>query len=609
MTASTFDVDTVLKNLPNSPGIYKMLDAHHKVIYIGKAKNLKKRVSSYFYRNQTSKLKALVSNIADIDLIVTANEHEALLLESNLIKKLHPRFNVLFRDDKSYPYIYLSAHEDFPRMDFHRGAKGEKGYYFGPYPSAHAVRESLNLLQKMFMIRQCTDSFFKNRSRPCIQYQIKRCTAPCVGYIDSTTYLGNVKLAKLFLEGNNQQLLSTILKKMEAASTEMAYELAAKYRDTLTILRSILEKQVVITDKGDVDIIAIAVEAEQCCIEILFVRNGRMIGNHAYFPQIPGETTSEDILTDFIPQFYLNSLHQRDIPKGILLNLKLSDANWFSRSLQIEAKHPVKVRFPIKEEEKRLVDMAYQNARTKLASHLMGKIGFMRRFEALQSALQLDNLPRQIECFDISHTFGEATVASCVVFDQEGMRKDRYRRFNIKDIQKGDDYGALRQAITRRFTRIKEGGGELSDVVIIDGGKGQLKQAEEVLEELQIAGTTILSIAKGPGRKAGLEKIYRAGKKEPIDLNPDSLAMHLLQQIRDEAHRFAITSHKSQREKKRKTSRLQDIPGIGVKRRKQLLQFFGGLQQLEQASIDQIALVPGISRFLAKEIYDKLRNK
>lgn len=607
--AAKFDAKTYLKNLTERPGVYQMLAEDGNVLYVGKAQNLKKRVASYFSRSQTNvKTKTLVKQIHDIKVIITETDSEALLLENNLIKKYQPKYNVLFRDDKSYPYIYLATAAKFPRIDFYRGSKKKKGAYYGPYPSAGAVRESLNLLQKLFKIRQCSDIFFNNRTRPCIQYQIKRCSAPCVGYISAEDYQQSIALAKLFLEGKNLQLMTDLIKKMELAARQLDYEQAAIYRDQIANLRKIQEQQYITSDGHDVDVIAVAKEKHDASVQVLMFRAGRLIGNRVFYPKVTAELEPQDVIAGFLSQYYLTPIHQKDIPKEILIAEPLADTDWLARVLAETASYKVKIYKPTRGERRRWLQMAIANAQSALKAHLASKLNYVKRIQALQKTFKLANLPQRLECFDVSHSSGEATVASCVVFDSQGPTTKDYRRFNIEGVTKGDDYGALRQALNRRYTRIKMGEGVLPDVIIIDGGKGQLHQAEGVLEELQISGVSLLGIAKGASRKPGLETIFISGEPNGIALPPDSLALHLLQQIRDEAHRFAITGQKRRLEKQRKVSTLESIPAVGPKRRKALVNYFGGLQEIKKASVAELAKVPGISQALAREIYDRLHG-
>jgi len=597
---STFDAKAYLKTLTGRPGVYRMLSASGEVLYVGKARNLKKRVSSYFTGSDNAKKRALVAQIANIEVTVTHTESEALILENHLIKELQPRYNVLLRDDKGYPYIFLSTEQEFPRLAFHRGAKREKGRYFGPYPSAWAVRESLNLLQKLFPVRQCEDAFFRNRSRPCLQYQIKRCTAPCVGLIDQETYREHVRHASLFLEGKSHQIIDELVERMEAASQALEFERAARYRDQIAGLRRLQERQYVSGESGDLDIVACALGGGMCCVQVFYIRRGRNLGNRAYFPQVPEHADEAEVLAAFIPQYYLD----KEVPSEVLVSHELSDADLLEDVLGRQAGRRVAVAQRVRGERLRWVQMAVTNAKHALAARLASKAGMHSRFEALRDALGLDDLPNRLECFDVSHTMGEATVASCVVFDLEGPVKSDYRRFNIEGIAKGDDYGAMRQALMRRYTRLKEGEGRLPDVLFIDGGRGQVNEARKVLEELQVVDVMIVGVAKGPDRRAGMETLFIAGAAAPVSLPPDSPSLHLIQQIRDEAHRFAIVGHRGRRQKARNTSILETIPGMGPKRRQLLLKQFGGLREIERAGVEDLASVQGISKELAQRIYD-----
>lgn len=601
-----FDAKSFLKTLTHKPGVYRMLDKQGDVIYVGKARNLLKRVGSYFTRSQQApKTQVMVSQIAHIEITVTHTENEALILENNLIKELKPRYNILLRDDKSYPYIYLSA-DKFPRLSVHRGAKRGKGQYFGPYPSAGAVRETLNLLQKLFLVRQCEDSFYRNRSRPCLQYQIKRCTAPCVGLVDESAYAEDVRHATLFLQGKDSQVIDELARRMETASQALEFERAARYRDQIVSLRRIQEKQYVSNDQGgDVDIIVSALRDGRGCVQVFYIRGGHNLGNKTFFPKHPPDIDGAELLSAFLPQFYLG----RKAPGEILINHALDDAAWLSEALAEERGGRVSISSNVRGDRARWLQMAVTNVEDALLRHIHSKAGLRQRFESLQDALGMDEIPARLECFDISHTMGEATVASCVVFNEEGPLKTDYRRFNIEGITGGDDYAAMDQALTRRYKRIKQGEGKLPDILFIDGGKGQLSAAMRVLEELQILGIALIGIAKGPERKAGLETLFLSGSSTPIILPPDSPALHLIQHIRDEAHRFAITGHRQRRAKARGTSTLEDIPGIGAKRRRDLLNRFGGWQEIARAGVEDLAQVNGISRELAQRIYDTFHGE
>lgn len=603
--ATVFDAKAFLKTLAPLPGVYRMLDAAGEVLYVGKARNLKRRVASYFRANPDSaKVRSLVAQIRAIDVTLTHTEAEALILESTLIKRYRPRYNVLLRDDKGYPYLHLSA-EDYPRLSLHRGARRAPGRYFGPYPNARAVRETLQLLQKVFRLRPCEDSFFRNRSRPCLQYQIKRCSAPCTGLIDRTGYQRDVTDAVRFLEGRSSELIDELVARMEQAAARLQYEQAGVYRDQIVQLRQIQERQYVSGERGDLDVLAAAVQGGSACVQVFFFRDGRLLGNNKYFPKLPADgETPASVLAAFIPQYYLS----KDIPAELLINQPLPEAGLLAQALSQRAGHKVTLSQRVRGERARWLELATRNAVHALAAQLSSRAGLHRRFEALQEALHLATLPQRMECFDVSHTLGEATVASCVVFDDEGPRRTDYRRYNISGVTPGDDYGAMHQALERRYTRLREDDALLPDILFIDGGKGQLAQAKAVLDELQVAGVVLVGVAKGSDRRAGLEVLHLSGRKAPIILPPDSPALHLVQQIRDEAHRFAITGHRQKRAQQRRTSVLETIDGVGPKRRQRLLKQFGGLQQLARAGVEDIARVDGISRALAQRIYDAFHS-
>ncbi|HFC53125.1 MAG TPA: excinuclease ABC subunit UvrC [Gammaproteobacteria bacterium] len=599
-----FDSREFLKTLTSRPGVYRMMDGAGKVIYVGKARNLKRRLASYFRKNLSSpKTRSMVAQIRRVEITITHTENEALILENNIIKELKPRYNILLRDDKSYPYIHLSTGHRHPRLTLHRGAKRGKGRYFGPYPSAGAVRETLNLMQKLFRVRQCEDSFYANRSRPCLQYQIERCSAPCTGAIDDDRYLEEVRHAELFLEGRSNAVIDRLVERMQAASAALEFEQAARYRDQIATLRRVQERQYVSGSGGDLDVVAARVRNGVGCVQLFSIRNGRNLGNRCWFPRHTDRADASELLAAFLPQYYLGS--GREIPPEILLNQPLEESEWLAGALTERAGGRVVLRHRLRGERRRWVQMAEANADAALETMLAGKSNMRHRFEALQEALELEELPRRIECFDISHTFGESPVGACVVFDINGPVKSDYRRFNIRQVAAGDDYAALQQALLRRYTRVKKGEGKLPDVLIVDGGKGQLSQAARVLEELQITGVTLLGIAKGPSRKPGRETLFLSGCKRPLILPGSSPALHLIQQLDSEAHRFAIGGHRRQRGKARTSSALEEIRGLGPKRRRQLLQQFGGLQEVARAGIDDLARVSGISRELAERIYER----
>ncbi len=601
-----FDTEHFLQELTSKPGVYQMLDAAGIVIYVGKAKNLKKRVSSYFRKTgQTPKTQVMVSQIANIEILVTHTESEALLLENNLIKNLKPRYNILLRDDKSYPYIFLSDQDRFPRLAFHRGARKNKGRYFGPFPNGHSVKSSLNLLQKLFPVRQCEDSFYKNRSRACLQYQIKRCSAPCVGLVSEADYAEDVRHTILFLEGKSNQVIDELIKRMDEAAAQLEYEKAALHRDQIVSLRRLQETQYVSNEKGDLDVIAIEYQQGIACIQVFFIRDGLNLGNKSFFPKNARHQTVSELLSAFIAQFYLSSLKtDRLIPSLILVSHPFEDQALIETVLKEQSGHKVEIRDKVRGERLRWLQMALANAQTALLSRLSNRASVVERFKELQKALNMDTVPERLECFDISHSSGEATVASCVVFDQSGPLKSDYRRFNIDNITPGDDYAAMHQALTRRYIRAAKGDGRLPDLLVIDGGKGQVKQARDVLEELQLNSVRIIGITKGEGRKAEHDTLLLSETNEKVILPSNSKAMHLLQHIRDEAHRFAITGHKTRRAKARKTSQLEKISGLGPKRRQELLKQFGGLQEVARAGVEDLAKIKGISKSLAQKIYD-----
>jgi excinuclease ABC subunit C len=606
MSLPAFDAEAFLQTLPQKPGVYRMLDAAGGCLYVGKARNLKARVTSYFRASGLSaKTMALVNRIADIQITVTRSETEALLLEQSLIKSERPPYNVVLRDDKSYPYIYLTDHPDFPRLTFHRGAKKKTGRYFGPFPSAGAVRESLNILQKLFRLRHCDDSFFKNRSRPCLQYQIRRCSGPCVGLVEQGDYREDVELAVLFLEGKSSTVLEAFKAKMQAAADELDFERAAKYRDQIARLRRVQEQQYVHAAEGDVDLFAVAEASGSCCVQALFVRAGRLLGQRTWFPRNDLGLSADEMLDAFVSQYYLGG-PERDLPRAVITASHLADADVLASALTLRGGRRVEVVHQVRGQRARWLAMARDNAAQALNAFVADKRNVYARLVALQDALGLDDVPQRLECFDISHTMGEATVASCVVFDSNGPLKSDYRRFNIEDVAPGDDYGAMEQALRRRYTRLKQGEGKLPDVLVIDGGVGQVARAEAVLEQLQVDDVVVLGIAKGPSRRPGLEKFIVGGTE--IRMPPQGDADMLLQQIRDEAHRFAITGHRQRRQKSRRQSEIDEIPGVGPKRRRELLTHFGALSALRGASIEEIAKVPGISRKLAQDIYGALHG-
>ena len=597
----------LIMSLPPKPGIYRMLGAKGEVLYVGKARNLRKRVQSYFRASGlAARVMLLMHQAQNIEITVTHTETEALLLENNLIKTLLPRFNILLRDDKSYPYIFISDGQEFPRIGFHRGAKREKGRYFGPYPSSYGVRETLNLLQKIFRVRQCHDSFFRNRSRPCLQYQIKRCSGPCVGLIEPERYTADVQQAVMFMEGKSQSLVRESIKQMEQASDKQDFETAALFRDRIAMLKRIQEKQYITGEGGDADVMAIAATPEAACIVVTWIRGGQNLGSKSFFPRMGAESTPWEMLDAFLSQYYLSG---RTIPARIYLSEAIVDRALLQRAFSEHAGKKIALTVNPRGAPRRWMQMAKFNAADALRRHLAGKINMQGRFETLRDALKLESTPERIECFDISHTMGEAAVASCVVFDVNGPVKSDYRRFNIAGIEPGDDYGAMTQALTRRYRRVKEGEGRLPDLLLIDGGKGQLSAAEAVLQELQLEDMKLVAVAKGRERKPGKEQLFLSGSRRPTILPADSSGLHLIQQVRDEAHRFAIAGHRQRRGRARTTSTIERIPGIGGKRRQALLKNFGGLREVACAGVEDLTRVPGISQELAQKIYDAFHGE
>ncbi|HEY5702167.1 MAG TPA: excinuclease ABC subunit UvrC [Gammaproteobacteria bacterium] len=606
LNKDNFDPKSFARTLTSRPGVYRMLDSDHKVIYVGKARNLKKRVASYFTRSSqhSPKTRVMVNAIAAIEVTVTHTENEALILENNLIKELRPRYNIWFRDDKSYPYLYLSSDQEFPRLSYYRGARRGKGRYFGPYPSAGAARKTVHLIQKLFRLRSCTDSFFANRSRPCLQYQIKRCTAPCVDFISADEYQKDVRHAMMFLEGKNEEVIGALLEPMQEAAEHLDYERAAQYRDQISNLRKVQEHQYITAEKGDIDIIACQLNSGAACVQMLFIRGGLNLGSKSFFPRTTIGTTEAELLEAFIPQFYIDQSVQRMIPDEILLSHAPEDKELLESVLSEKSGRKISLKHRLRGERARWLEMASENAAIMLKQHLDGKLSQQTRLEELQELLKLDEPIERIECFDISHTQGEATVASCVVFGPQGPVSSDYRRFNIEGITAGDDYAAMEQVLTRRYTRVKKEEGRLPDLILIDGGKGQISSAKKVMEELQTGDITLVGVAKGPSRKPGLEALIIARDNKTIRLEQSSPVLHLIQNIRDEAHRFAITGHRLRRKKKRNQSSLETIEGVGQKRRQNLIRHFGGLQGIIRAGVEDLAKVPGINKNLARKIYD-----
>ncbi|QQZ27472.1 excinuclease ABC subunit UvrC [Thiothrix subterranea] len=596
-----FDPQDFLRTAPHKPGVYRMLGKDGTVLYVGKAKDLKNRLSSYFRGTLTnSRIFAMVKQICNVEIAITNTEAEALLLESNLIKQHSPRYNILLKDGKGYPYIHITAGE-YPRIEFYRGSRKQPGQYFGPYPSVGAVRQTMHLMKKLFKARQCEDSYFANRSRPCLEYQIKRCSGPCVGMIDKHDYDQSIRHAVQFLQGRTQDVIDELVQKMESAAQMLNFEKAAEHRDLIESLRHISQQQYVSGSNGNVDVVSICLGSGVASVQVFTVRNGNNLGNRNFFPKLPdGDVASAEILSSFLAQYYLN----HDVPGEILVSELPDDADVLADMLTLKQGRKVVIRQPQRGERSKWVELAQRNAEQALQMQVLSKAGMQQRLFALQEALGMSGLPARMECFDISHTMGEATVASCVVFDLNGPLKSEYRRYNIEGIQPGDDYAAMHQALTRRFRRAVEQAGKLPDILFIDGGKGQVSQALAVLHELNVTGVDVVGVAKGEGRKPGLETLIIEQGSERLALPEHSAALHLIQQIRDEAHRFAITGHRARRQKARTQSPLEQIEGLGAKRRQVLLQQFGGLKAIERASAEELAKVSGISPALARKIYD-----
>jgi excinuclease ABC subunit C len=598
-----FDPSAFLSTCSGRPGVYRMFDIDGKLLYVGKAKNLKKRLASYFRKTgHAPKTGALVARIAQVETTITANETEALLLEQTLIKESRPPYNILLRDDKSYPYVHLSDGE-FPRLSIHRGAKKAKGRYFGPYPSAGAIRESLSILQKTFHVRQCEDSFYKNRTRPCLQYQIKRCKAPCVNLVEPQVYNEDVRHSVMFLEGRSNALTDELNALMEKSAMNLDFEHAAELRDQIGLLRRVQDQQSMDGGTGDVDVVAAFVNPGGACVHLISVRGGRVLGSKNFFPQVGIEEEVGEVMSAFLAQYFLGG-GERELPGEVIVNVvgedfpALIDAIDASRGREIIISHRVRGT------RARWQQLAVTNAEQALMARLANRQHVTARFEALAQVLKLEEPPQRLECYDISHSSGEATVASCVVFGPEGPIKSDSRRDTA-----GDDYAAMHQALTRRFSRIKDGEGKLPDILLVDGGKGQLSMARDVMNELAIPDLILLGVAKGATRKAGFETLYLNDAAHEFTLKGDSPALHLIQQIRDEAHRFAITGHRARRGKTRRTSTLEGVAGVGPTRRRDLLKHFGGLQELSRASIEEIAKAPGISKKLAESIYANLHSE
>ncbi|MXS81705.1 excinuclease ABC subunit UvrC [Nitrosomonas oligotropha] len=604
MTNSGFNAKEFCRNLPLQPGVYRMLNAKGEVIYVGKAVSLRKRVSSYFQKsNLAPRTQLMVSQVSGIETTVTRSEAEALLLENNLIKSLKPRYNILFRDDKSYPYVILSGHK-FPRLGFYRGVLDKTHQYFGPYPNAGIVRESIQLLQKIFRLRTCEDSVFSNRTRPCLLYQIKRCSGPCIQQISPQEYQADVNNAELFLQGKQTEVMEVINTKMLQASERLEFEQAALLRDQIQALRRIREKQFVDSGKAlDADVVACVVSPDgsgKVCVNLAMIRGGRHLGDKSFFPQNADDYSAASVIEAFLAQHYLN----RSAPPLIILGEKI-EREALQQLLTEQCGHKITIQLNPIGEKRVWLNMAIENAQLALKQMMSRHASQEKRLQALQQELQMPGIQR-IECFDISHTLGEATVASCVVYDNFAMRNNEYRRYNIDGITPGDDYAAMREALSRRYQKVVSGEGQLPDLILIDGGKGQVSAAQEALQELGISDANLLGVAKGEERKPGLEQLISPLFEKPLQLPSEHAALHLIQQIRDEAHRFAIQGHRGRRAKARTSSTLENIEGVGAKRRQQLLGRFGGLKGVLTASIEELQQTEGISRKLAEKIYKEL---
>ncbi len=595
-------VNEYLKGVSTACGVYVMKDKDGCPLYIGKAKNLKNRLRSYFRLTGLSyRIETVMHQLDSIETFVTKTETEALLLENNLIKSAKPRYNINLRDDKSYPYIRLDDSHEFPKLGFYRGNRKEPGRYYGPFSSAAAVRETLSQIQKVFPVRQCRDSFFNHRSRPCLQYQIQRCTAPCVGLVGHDDYKDDVEQVANFLLGKNRTLNTMLMNRMEECAARQEFELAAKYRDRIAAIQRLRESQSVEGGRSDTDVIAAMYSGGHLCIQLVIFRSGRNVDYKVYFPKLKVEVSVEDVLSEFIPRYYLG----REVPAMILVNQNLSDSALIAEALREQSGHRTEIRCPVRGEKVRLIELAENNAMNALRRRQGDKQAMELRYSALVAMLGLQAVPERMDCFDISHTSGEHTVASCVVFDQNGPLRSEYRSFNVRSATAGDDYAALREALGRRYSKVRDGG-KMPDLILIDGGKGQLGCAVEVMDELQISDIQLAAISKGKSRKPGNEQIWVPESDQPIAV--DSTALLLLQQIRDEAHRFALLGHRNRRNKARRQSVLEGIPGIGSKRRSSLLKHFGGLQGITRADVEELEKVPGISPKLAESIYFELHG-
>ncbi len=603
--SDSFDPKSFVAGLPNLPGVYRMLGAQGEALYVGKARDLKKRVGSYFQKTVPSpRIQMMLTQVASMEVTVTRSEAEALLLENNFIKSLAPRYNILFRDDKSYPYLVITGH-DFPRIGFHRGARERGSHYFGPFPHAHAVRDAIQLLQRVFQLRTCEDTVFENRARPCLLHQIKRCTAPCTAAIGAEAYAEDVRNAALFLEGKEDDVIRQLTDKMNAAADSRSYEEAANFRDQVRALSRVQARQYVESNRSvDADVVACAIEGGIACVNLAMIRGGRHVGDRSFFPHNAQEASAGEVLTAFLDQHYLEQP-----PPALVLVSDDVDRELLEEALAAHAPQGVQIAVPSHGERRVWLDMAAKNAMLALESRAREKSTQEGRLAALREALALPDGVQRIECFDISHTMGELPVASCVVYDQQAMQKGEYRRFNIRGVTPGDDYGAMRQALARRYERVTAEDGKIPDLILIDGGKGQVSAAKAALVELGLNDVAIVGVAKGPERKPGLEQLIVESEGRTAVLPPQDPGLHLIQSIRDEAHRFAIVGHRARRGKARMHSALDDIPGIGAKRRQRLLAKFGGLRGVQSAALDELARVEGISRKVAERIYRHLHGQ
>jgi excinuclease ABC subunit C len=610
---ANFDAKFFIKNLSNSAGVYRMFDGKGQILYVGKAKNLKKRVSSYFLKqDQAPKTRALVSKIQNIEVTLTNSETDALILEQNLIKTLKPPYNILLRDDKSYPYIFLASDKTFPSLSLKRvRTKGKVGQYFGPFPNGHAVRESLGLLEKLFKVRQCQESFYNNRSRPCLQYQIKRCKAPCVGLVSEEEYARDVEHVVMFLQGKSPELLRGLISEMEQASELLDFERAAELRDQIQYLRHVQESQAIESGTLDLDIISLADGPGVSVFSMLFVRKGRILGHKNYTPKLPLEMPRDERLRAFVEQYYVGQNGERDMPGEVILPEQMAGETTVTEAIQTVLGRRLRFASKVKTIRAQWQKLALTNAENSLKTYLENKENVFHKVESLRILLGLEDLPKRMECFDISHSSGEKTVASCVVFNEQGALKSDYRTFNIEGIEPGDDYAAMRQVLERRYRNLKNSDDKKPDIIFIDGGKGQLTQAVEVLEAYGASDVLLLGVAKGSTRKPGFETLFipdGQGGFKTIQCRSDEPSLHLIQQIRDEAHRFAITGHRKRRDKSRRQSLLEGIEGVGPTRRRALIKYFGSVQGIKTASVTEIAKVDGISAALAEQIYLNLHG-